>query len=812
MLKSLKRFSYWIVAFFILFVISVLFLVATESGLNFVSKAIQFGSLRKVTIGKIEGNWFSGIRIAELTYRNEQFSVVAKRLELVSDNTRNRLAIKKMIIEDVQLNLNFSLKLVDSKQPKIDNRALDFEKLIGSYRKVSSFIRNFAMNKIIITQKLSDEELILENLIFKNEKNSDGQTHAVLELNCQDSRFFIDLEVGEEININWHFKQIKLDLFNSKLCGKLSSTGKVTGKLSNLQSNVTFAINEFSFETYSFERLSGEIFSTPSATNEIKINLQLDQLQLFKSKFSKLAIRGTLTKESLFEPRFRLAAIIDSTKILLAINKEQGLEINGKVIFEKNSPLFITLVIPSFKTLESVFDKKLPIKGKASWETNKLGFLTNLFGWLKQPSGKLIFEYQLMGTLLEPAFEGQLKLCDGSFKVANLNLVPKLEFTVKHAHSSLNYEGASSSGNGVLKFSGKTDFQDAQVIGVINLEGSNFLLVNNKQYRILASPRLTLNFNSSSGKADLSGSVLIPEASLRPLGFSGYNLLPKEIIIAEGLEETNSLALTPNFSADLDLELGEKVNLKVMGFEGNVEGKLKIKEALGEASFMGKLSAKNASYSIYGQSLKIARGELNFVGDSTNPLIDAEVSREIKFKALDSNLEQNSLVGMRIQGLLDNYQVSLFSTAEEIGQDDIFPYLLLGQSIDQLSSNKTQLLFKLASAFSSSGQSNLGSTLEKIRGKLGFSELLITEETTVDSSGDELLLKRLAKSNSLLSTNTVLVLGKYLSRHVYASYSLGLVDQISTLRIKYIINKYFSIRTEGKSLGSGAIDLVYSID
>ncbi len=59
--------------------------------------------------------------------------------------------------------------------------------------------------------------------------------------------------------------------------------------------------------------------------------------------------------------------------------------------------------------------------------------------------------------------------------------------------------------------------------------------------------------------------------------------------------------------------------------------------------------------------------------------------------------------------------------------------------------------------------------------------------------------------------NTSVVLGKYLTPQLYINYSIGLLVPINIFRVRYSLNKQWSLQAENSSLSTG-LDLLYSIE
>ena len=66
------------------------------------------------------------------------------------------------------------------------------------------------------------------------------------------------------------------------------------------------------------------------------------------------------------------------------------------------------------------------------------------------------------------------------------------------------------------------------------------------------------------------------------------------------------------------------------------------------------------------------------------------------------------------------------------------------------------------------------------------------------------------ESNSFAQNQTSLVLGRYLSPHIYISYGISLAEAINTIKMRYTIGDRWTIKTEAGKERSA--DLVFTIE
>jgi len=112
--------------------------------------------------------------------------------------------------------------------------------------------------------------------------------------------------------------------------------------------------------------------------------------------------------------------------------------------------------------------------------------------------------------------------------------------------------------------------------------------------------------------------------------------------------------------------------------------------------------------------------------------------------------------------------------------------------------DKAQLLLQAANALNvGGGEGGISHVTSEIRRALGLSELGI--ETEQENTGNG------------VTEHTAFVLGKYLTPKLYINYSIGILDPINTLRIRYAFTKTWAIQSTTNSLGNG-VDLLYTVE
>jgi len=233
---------------------------------------------------------------------------------------------------------------------------------------------------------------------------------------------------------------------------------------------------------------------------------------------------------------------------------------------------------------------------------------------------------------------------------------------------------------------------------------------------------------------------------------------------------------------ELQVSLGDDVQVSAFGFEGRITGRLQVLEKPGQqTSAVGNINVAAGQYELYGQSLEIERGSLVLTGGPVNnPGLDLRVSRNIA--------AENVTVGARVGGQLREPNLNLFSSPAM--QDSmILSYLIFGRAPGRGNTQEQNMLAQASLALGMRGGNFIG---EQISDRIGVDEVML------DATGDNL-------------ESTSLFIGKHLSSRLYVKYGIGLVEPVTTFFIRYRLTENINFETQTGDGRSGA-DLFYTIE
>ena len=233
--------------------------------------------------------------------------------------------------------------------------------------------------------------------------------------------------------------------------------------------------------------------------------------------------------------------------------------------------------------------------------------------------------------------------------------------------------------------------------------------------------------------------------------------------VVERPEPEPSRAPRRDTRLNIQVDLGDKLRVRGRGLDTALAGQLKVSTPGGRLAVTGLVQAVGGTYAAYGQKLEIDRGILSFSGVPDNPGLD--------ILALRPNIDTK--VGVAISGNFVTPRVRLFSDPE-MSDTDKLSWLVLGRASDGLGRADTALLQRAAVALlSGEGEAPTDAFLRSI----GIDELSLRQ-----SEGDV--------------RETVITLGKQLSRRWYLGYERGVNATSGTFQLIYRIAQRFTLRAQ----------------
>lgn len=487
----------------------------------------------------------------------------------------------------------------------------------------------------------------------------------------------------------------------------------------------------------------------------------------------------------------------------------QALRAHGAFNIDPYKTLNLSLYVPKLSL--SALSKARNIDGKLNLQINSLDFLQSLNSNIDKVKGQFQMSLIASGALKKPVIKGELLLKNGSFTVPKSGLTfSAIQAKLQSGNKQWQAQGSIAANGHTLTLKGQGYFSP-QVTGKLNITGENFPVVKTQDYNINVSPQLAVNFNPTG--VNLTGSVLVPSAQLKPISYSNTVSLSGDVVfVRKKPATTNPLHLT----TDVQIQMGKDVTFDVKGLRGSLDGAFHVKQSpQSPLTAVGELLIRDGKYKAYGQDLIIDQGQLLFTGGPIdNPEIHIRAIR--KFSANNENLEgsnqlldfsaanietfdlgSQTTVGIEITGHISSHKIKLFSMPPTLSQSDILSMLLLGKPANQASRSGGQLLLTAISSMNLDTGTKGLQLLDQLKQSLGV-------DINVQNN------PRYTQTTNQTGDNTTLVVSKSLSKRVYISYNIGLLDQNnSVITLKYLLNKFFSIQVTTSDAGNG-VDVLYT--
>ena len=233
--------------------------------------------------------------------------------------------------------------------------------------------------------------------------------------------------------------------------------------------------------------------------------------------------------------------------------------------------------------------------------------------------------------------------------------------------------------------------------------------------------------------------------------------------IEDSADDKRAAAPRRNIVVAMEVDLGEKMRVRGRGLDTGLSGKVRLATPGGRLEVRGTINADDGTYAAYGQKLQLERGVVAFSGPPDDPRLDILALRP----GIDTR------VGVLVTGTLQTPRVRLYSEPD-MSDTEKLSWLVLGRAPDGLGRNDTALLQRAAVALlSGEGEAPTDALMKS----LGIDELGLKQ-----SDGDV--------------RETVITLGKQLSRRWYLGYERGVNATTGTWQLIYRIAQRFTLRAQ----------------
>jgi translocation and assembly module TamB len=419
-----------------------------------------------------------------------------------------------------------------------------------------------------------------------------------------------------------------------------------------------------------------------------------------------------------------------------------------------------------------------PVTGRIHGGAAALTALPLFVPEIDRSAGSLAAELTVGGTLGQPRFNGEFQVRDGRFELYRTNFVlSDTQLNGRFTGDEFTFDGRGTTAGGAVTLEGRFRWPEGVMTGSMQLSGDKLLVADTPEYRIVASPDLTVTAGQDGFL--VTGKVEIPSAKIAPKDLTtSVSTTPDERIVGIDTEDESPSTLE-RVESRIDVVLGEDVRVDSYGLKARLGGAVTVLTRPDDvARGRGAIHVVEGEYKAFGQDVRITRGRLSYADTPlSQPTLDLVAERRIE--------AEDVTVAVNVRGSLDSPFISITSTPP-MSSNEALSYLLTGRSINTLQSGEVQAVDSAAQDLAVSGG---GLLLGTIGGRLGLDEVAV-ERTGVD--------------------DTAVVLGKYLSPRLFVSYGISIAEAINTIKLRYTLNQKWSLKAEA-GLDQSA-DIEYRIE
>jgi autotransporter translocation and assembly factor TamB len=422
--------------------------------------------------------------------------------------------------------------------------------------------------------------------------------------------------------------------------------------------------------------------------------------------------------------------------------------------------------------------------GSIDVESFRLAVVQPFVPELAALEGTLNAHVHLSGDLRRPLLRGFVALADGALEPAAFPIrLDNVHLRAELQDRRVQLAGGFRSGDGTATLDGEAERIADEWTASLRLDGQRLELAYGTLAVLQASPRLRLD--ARPGHLSLAGRIDVPSAtvSIQDVPASAVRPSPDAVVLRKSVSDAPPApprAPAPALSTaiDLDLHLGDHVQIAGYGLSARLEGQLRLQQDGPNAPrAFGEVRIRDGRYRAYGQRLDVRRGRFLFAGPLDRPDLLVEAVRDVPAYGV--------LAGLRVEGTPDALSSSLFSEPA-MPEEDALAYLLLGRPLERGESPDRNAV--LARAALSLGIARGGGRAADLAHRLGVENF----QLETDGEGDQ----------------TQVVVSGQVTDRLSLGYGMGVFDAGNTLSARYRLARRLYL--EAISGIDSSLDLFYS--
>jgi len=547
--------------------------------------------------------------------------------------------------------------------------------------------------------------------------------------------------VGKQGNIPFQFKRVNLDLVN-----KLIEQDSLKGNL-QAQGNVAW------FTDKPFQ------FTAKVDGNHLAFSQKLDY-RTFKLDIPKLTLNADIQNNN------------------LVLKTDINVHNQGRIVGDIHL---------------NDLAKNRQLGGTLAIERLNLSIANQLLTSGESVNGEVVSKLSFGGNLEKPLLNGDFNIRNIRTKLKSMPVnITDGDIAVHFHGNNSTLQGKIETSDSRLNLTGRANWANIEHWTTeLNAQANNFNVDIPSMAKLRFSPNITVKANPK--ELNLSGTVDIPWARIRidslpdtaePVSedeviLNGPNKSKEELIKREFAAKTKS---GMDIRSDLRINIGKDVSLDAYGLKTNLDGLLSVKQDRGNLGLFGQINLTKGRYASFGQDLLIRKGQINFSGQPSQPMLNIEAIRN------PEAMEDSKITaGVRVIGTADRPDVTIFSEPSK-PQDQALSYLLTGRSLENSGE---------AGSSGSVGAALLGLGLSK-SGKL------------VGSIGEAFGIQDLNLGTSGIGDKSKVTISGNLTNRLQIKYGVGLFDGLAevTLRYRLMPQLYF----QSVSSTNQVFDLLYQFE
>jgi autotransporter translocation and assembly factor TamB len=430
-----------------------------------------------------------------------------------------------------------------------------------------------------------------------------------------------------------------------------------------------------------------------------------------------------------------------------------------------------------------------------------LEMLQGLVPGLTHSAGTLNLDLQAAGTLQQPRLNGSLVMDNGALQLAATgeryrDMQMRIVMTGDRIDIQQLRVGSQS---GPLEVMGWAQLAGSTLQQVdVTVRAQEFTAMNTPG--IQAMVNMDLAVRGSLQAMTATGTVTVPRLQVvtNKLPMSGRKDVQPWELTVQGVYGPGPAAVAagdegaavplqvdvplPFLRADMRVDIPRNAWIHGPGTAVEMSGDLHISKELEQPFVLsGMITIVRGFASAYGKRFVIQQGQVTFTGDpEINPLLDITVNHTVS----------NYVVAIHVEGKARKPEI-IFSSTPELPQSDILSLLIVGKTMDRLTSSEQQdLSSQLGGA---AGGMIAGQLQEALGGALGLDTLTIGAGESFGSGS--------------------VSIGQYVTQDIFMSYEFGMgKGGGNRVGVEYSITPRFKLKGSTTDNGASAIDFLWRRD